>query len=1183
MNFKVVLLMTFAVVASMLFAGCSSDDPIKPEITAVNGSIDYFKESMDFDAAGGSKVINFTSNVDWTLKISQTQNSVNWCTVSRSEGNAGTFNITVTVAENSNYDDRNVVLILSAGEITKNIIINQKQKKAITLTTDRFEVGAKGEIIEIEVKSNVDYSVQISEDSKSWISQVSTRALSTKTLSFEIAENNEYSKREGKIILSSNEVTEAVKVYQSGSAILILSQNEYTIGSEGGSISVEISSNFEFEVDMPNVDWIKSASQTRAQSSHTLSYIISPNSTYDDREAVIVFKDANNEKKESVTVKQRQKDAVLLSNRKVELPQEGGTFSVDINSNVDYSVEIPKSYNSWLSEIQSNENATRTLSVSTLSFKAANSDLYDKREGEIYFKYKDLADTLKVYQSGGAILVLSQTDYNLGGGASTISIELKSNISYVVTTSADWITEVSTRAVSSSTKKFDISANRTGQSRSGRITFTTSDGSKSATVNITQDTVTEVESSFQVGPAGGTIDVEVKPNVEYSVVIPDDCKTWISQASARELSSKNITFNISKNNEYSKREGKIILSSNEVTETVKVYQAGSAILILSQNEYTIGSDGGSISVEISSNFEYEVDMPNVDWIKSASQTRAISTHKLIYTISPNLSYNDREAVIVFKDTNSDKKESVTIKQRQKDAILLSNKKVEISQEGGSFSIDVNSNVDYSIIIPNSCSSWVSRTNQSTTRALSTSTVGFKVASSDLYDKREGEIYFKYKDVVDTLKVYQSGGAVLVLSQSNYTLEGKATTISVSLKSNIDYAVSTSVDWITEVSTRAVSNSTKKFDISANNTGKSRTGVITFTTSDGSKSASVTVTQAAVLVAKSLNINFSNTSGTIGGLLYIGKNYNLSVTASPSNALTNYEWKIENGSIASISGNGSNATLTTKDFGHTKVIVTEKNSGLSASYEFGTAVTDFQFTENTGETELGLPKITMVLGEKRQINYSCSPNYATKVFSELRGFNFKELSGNTFYIVNKSTIVDIDENGVMTAKKVGCTIIDLNNGYGICKKGPNDGIYVEVVSKSSGGDNETIYESEYNDDFERANVINVGQKMVFQLRTTNDVDVFKFTRPSTNFDVKLTYKGDMSSGGSSSTRILSYSLYNSSYSEFSAKNPHFTSSGGENTISEKLNTTQGYIRFYIKDQNKQYFTPTGEFVLELIAK
>lgn len=359
-------------------------------------------------------------------------------------------------------------------------------------------------------------------------------------------------------------------------------------------------------------------------------------------------------------------------------------------------------------------------------------------------------------------------------------------------------------------------------------------------------------------------------------------------------------------------------------------------------------------------------------------------------------------------------------------------------------------MNYSIEVPSSCSDWISRTTSSNTitRALAKTTPYFKIAQSEQYDKREGEIYFKYNDVVDTLKIYQSGGAVLVLSQSDYNIEGRATTICVELKSNIDYSVYTSADWITEVSTRALSSSTKNFNIATNKTGKTRTGKITFATSDGSKTAAINITQSAVVEAKSLNISFTNISGTIGDNLYIGKNYGLSVTSTPNNAATDYEWSIEDASIASISGYENNATLYTKDFGNSKVIVTDKNSGISATYDFRTAVTNFEFTETSRETQYGYPVITIALGDSHQLKYSCSPNYATKVFGNLKAFNFKEVNAsiNTYVIVERSSIVDINENGLMTAKNIGTTIISANNGYGVCKNGANDGIFVKVVKE-----------------------------------------------------------------------------------------------------------------------------------------
>ncbi len=796
-----------------------TEDTVTPEVSVAEGTVDYFTEAMDFPSTGGTKTLNFTSNVKWSIAISETQNSVNWCTVSQSEGSAGTYNISVTVGENAGYDDRNVVLVLSAGELKKNIIVNQKQKNAITLTTNRFEIG-----------------------------------------------------------------------------------NE-----------------------------------------------------------------------------------------------------------------------------------------------------------------------------------------------------------------------------------------------------------------------------------GGTIDIEVKANVDYSVEIPESYKGWISQSSkTRAMSTKSLSFNISESKEYDKREGEIRLVSGDIIEIVKIYQSGSAILVLSQNEFNLSSEGGTVSIDISSNFEYEVDMPDVDWVKPADKTRAVSSHTLVYNVSENTSHDNREAVIVFKDTNSDKKESVTIKQKQKDAIILTNDKVELPQEGGVFPVDVNSNVDYSIEIPSSCSSWLSRTSapaSTVTRALVKTTPYFKVSNSENYDKREGEIIFKYNEITEIFKVYQSGGAILILSQDTYNIEGGATTISVQLKSNIDYTVSISNDWISEVSTRAVSSSIKNFNVAKNKTGKSRTGKISFTSSDGKRTATVTVTQATFVEAKSLTITPSGQYNTTGGdniLLNVNTQKTFTVSCSPSNAVVDYEWSSSDPSLLTVNGSGSTATIKVVGFGNPKVIVKEKNSGMTVERGIQANVDGFRFSD-TGETYVVYPQLTIAVGETVKLEYTTN-----------QGSNIPNLFGdidNCWNIYEPNIVVDkpstftFDANGNITGIKAGTTGIGSKSAFIQKLGGNNDRIYIKVVNGYE--------ENEYNNDFSYANTIKPNQKMKFRLSSSGDVDVFKFTRPAQAFNVIVKYEGDL--GSSTGSRILSYDLYNSSYSLFGSGGFVFDASGGEESQARMLDTTQGYIKFYMQDEHKSFFTPNGYFTVEFKPK
>ena len=460
--------------------------------------------------------------------------------------------------------------------------------------------------------------------------------------------------------------------------------------------------------------------------------------------------------------------------------------------------------------------------------------------------------------------------------------------------------------------------------------------------------------------------------------------------------------------------------------------------------------GGSKNLDFTSNVNWTLKVSetqgNVNWCKASQYQGEAGTFSLSIDVEENNSYGDRSAVLVLKADSIIKK--IVINQKQNNAIILSSNIVEMAQEGGTFSVDVNSNVSFTIDIPSSCSSWVKKAKTSGTRSLSKTTCSFDVLDNEELEKREGEIYFRYNDLTDTLKICQSGGPILMLSPNEFNLEGDATTISVIVESNDEYNVTISDNWISEVSTRGVSVNFNQFKIASNKTGKNRTGKITFSTSDGQKKAEVTINQASIIEVQSLRINFINTSGTMGGKLYIDKDYQFYVTATPDNASADYEWKVEDTSIATISYNESLATLSTKDFGKTKIKVTDRITGISESYDFGTCVTDFQFAETSRDTKYGYPVIKMAVGDRHQLNYYCTPSYAKKVFSDLSAFNFNEIIGNTYLVVNKSSIVDIDKNGVMTAKKVGTTIIEANNSSGVYKSGSNDGVFVEVVKEIS---------------------------------------------------------------------------------------------------------------------------------------
>ena len=285
--------------ACCLNVACSGggDDPIeptpKPEVTKSEITIDsnIINNGLSFSNAKGEQSISFSTNEDWTLSVASTTSGATWCTASVTNGSKGNASVKFSVTENTDYDDRSVSVTIKSGTASKTFTISQKSADALLVTTNKYEVSQEGGTIDIEVKANIEYKMEISETAKDWISDSSGRGLISYKHSLNIAMNEEKEKREGEIYFKSGEKADTVKVYQMGGPIILLSQNENSVSDAGDTISVDVKSNIEYGVQMPDVDWIIDESSSRGMSSHTLKYIISANEEYDGRSANIIFYD----------------------------------------------------------------------------------------------------------------------------------------------------------------------------------------------------------------------------------------------------------------------------------------------------------------------------------------------------------------------------------------------------------------------------------------------------------------------------------------------------------------------------------------------------------------------------------------------------------------------------------------------------------------------------------------------------------------------------------------------------------------------------------------------------------------------------------------------------------------------------------------------------------------------------
>ena len=393
-----------------IFASCSdggSEDSVdptpKPDEVKYEISIDasVISNGLSFNAKAGEGSISFTTNANWTLTVASTTSGATWCKASATSGTKGSATVKFTVEENTGYEDRSVSVTIKAGTASKTFTITQKAVDALLLTTGTYEVAQEGGTIEVEVKANIDYSMEISEMAKAWISDASSRALKTYKHTFNIAANEEAENREGEITFKSGDKVETVKVYQTGGAIIMLTQDEYIVSDAGEMITVEIKSNIEFGVQMPDVDWIVDEASSRGMSSHTLNYYIEPNEGYDSRSAEIIFFDKNSNLQDTLKVIQAQKDAIVISKTEYTIPVEGGTIDFEVSSNVEFNTEISVD---WIKQV----TTSRGLENKQLHFTIdENTEL--ERGGTITFIYGDIKQVVNVWQEGEEIPYLTFT------------------------------------------------------------------------------------------------------------------------------------------------------------------------------------------------------------------------------------------------------------------------------------------------------------------------------------------------------------------------------------------------------------------------------------------------------------------------------------------------------------------------------------------------------------------------------------------------------------------------------------------------------------------------------------------------------------------------------------------------------------------------------------------------------
>ena len=259
-------------------------------------------------------------------------------------------------------------------------------------------------------------------------------------------------------------------------------------------------------------------------------------------------------------------------------------------------------------------------------------------------------------------------------------------------------------------------------------------------------------------------------------------------------------------------------------------------------------------------------------------------------------------------------------QKAPELAMTSPSSIELDVNGSSASISFTANRDWTA---SSFDSWVTVSPTTGKASDSPITVTVRCDANTTYDDRTATVTIRMEDLSQAITVRQPANKSVILPTRLYNLQSDSNTIELEVRANVQYTVSTSVDWIKQINTKGLSSRMLTFSIEENKTYDSREGNITIKPQEGDVPEQIIVVRQAqkdaILIKDTrfevpygggeiefkveANVSF-DVNSTVDWLHYVGtkalSDSNVKLSIDENNSYSAREGKVEisqqNGSI-----------------------------------------------------------------------------------------------------------------------------------------------------------------------------------------------------------------------------------------------------------------------------------------------
>ncbi len=710
---------------------------VEPELIVGQGQ-NQNQTEISIGSDGGTFTIPISSNVDFTCTLSS--NCKSWCSITQTKAMRD-YTIILTVKANDTYDSRTGTLTISYGEKSTTLTITQSQKDELILTQKEFIVGTEGGELKIPISTNIQYTCTVMEGAQGWITikQSQTKGLEDYNLVLQIAKNESYDGRVGQVKIEGAGKESFITITQKQVDTLIVEQKEFSIGSDGGNITIPLRSNIDYSCSLSDdcKSWC-SITQTKALNNYNIILAVARNEGYDPRTGTLTI--SYDDKSIVVTITQSQKDELILTQKEFIVGTEGGELKIPVSTNIQYSATVMEGAQDW---ITIEKAQTKGLEDYNVVLRIAKNESYDGRVGQVKIEGAGKESFITITQKQVDALIVEQKEFSIGSDGGTITIPLRSNVDYSCSLSdncTSWCTITQTKALNDYNIILSVAKNEGYDPRTGTLTI--SYGDMGIVVTITQSQKEEIivaNKEFTVGIEGGELRIPVLTNINYTATVLGDARSWItiSQVQTKGLEEYNLVLQIAKNEGYDGRVGQIKISGAGKESFITITQKQVEELIVEQEEFSIGSDGGTITIPVRSNTDYTCSLSNncKSWC-SITQTKALNNYNIILTVAKNEGYDPRTGILTI--SYGDKSTQITITQSQKDELILTQTNFSIGKDGGELRIPVSTNINYTATVLGGAKSWIV-ISQVQTKGLEQYKLVLQIAKNNTLSGRVGQV------------------------------------------------------------------------------------------------------------------------------------------------------------------------------------------------------------------------------------------------------------------------------------------------------------------------------------------------------------------------------------------------------------------------------------------------------------